>query len=648
MGVADYLLCESRKQVERALVLRRRGVASFTDIVAVFPDAAWALRERGLRYYRMEDCYREAELVAMAEPALERLVSWSERVDDWLQTQVPAWGAVGFRPARLSGYFLKMFFDNLVMRTYVAARFIERVAPASVAFYGPPASRRLRWHLGFYESLYSLILPVVAARYGVASLALEPPRRDEFVSFDGFPGDFGVRLALRHVWRNLPQGVRRGLRRLREREPDIVPELTRGLVPDSARLCLGRGYDLESVRRETLRRRIAFVDWAAVVADVASGGNVRDGERAQLDSAWAQLQRQPFFWDLTTPEGVDLRAVAVPRLDAWWAQGVLPMWRAFACARERLGRQRVSAILTPAVTSPDALATQAAARSLGVPVASYQHGGFQGYCEYPGLDVADLLLADVYLTYGEGVAAYFERRRKRASRALARSVAVGSARLEALQPLTDGRRAQVRRRIAGSPEVPIVLYVPTVFAGYSRQLNQDGYADVPYFELQLRIFEAFGAHPEVCLAYKGFVSAVRSPVRMALARLCSSARYVMEPRLTELIWAADAVVIDYPSTGLLEAAATRAPIVLFADRECLRIVPEARDALARRTRLTETPDDFLRAVEDLLVTRAWGPLAEVDRTFEAMYSTHRRDGCAAGRALATLQSLAAVPAARAE
>lgn len=627
--MTTYAWCESEKQVKQLLERSRSEDLATARFVAVLPEAAWALRERGVIYDRLEDFYCERSLCQLAEPLLAREIEWADSVDTWLQHRLPMWGESGFCPARLTLYYLKIFFDELALRTNVLKSFIDQSKARRIIYYAAPRNSKLEWHVGFNESVYRLLLPHFADA-DVELVGLPALSGDHYISWGGYAPANSVRNRFRRLWERMPRAWRDRLRPLVRRS---LGEMSYNA--DEAKICIGHGYDLEAIRREALGSSVPFIDWFELMRRVT-----RARHREQVPTVprgiWEELKERKSFWELAKPEGVDLRSLAEPRLAAWWNDGVLPMWSAFDAALKVLPRERLSAILTPTLSSPEARGVQAAARAVGIPVALFQHGGFVANCEHVGWDVDDLALADFSFVYGDGVARYFEERRQRSSKPLATPVAVGSPRLDAIRVAGPRRRAQIRRRLTNGKEGPVVLYVPTAFMAHCRQLVCDVYPDVPYFELQTRIFEAFAKHPDVRFVYKAFVSVVRHPMHAALTRLCPEARWVTSSPLTDLIWAADAIIVDFPSTALLEAILTSAPIILYADRESVRLRDEARTYLDRRVVLTETPGRFLEAICELLTNGPTSALRSLDRDFEYAYATHKGDGKSAAAALAAL------------
>ena len=621
----QFVFCETAAHVQVAL---RRHLS---NPIAVMPEAAWYLRKHQLKFSTLEIFYSEDELCDLAEPTLEKQIMWRDSVDDWLQDRVSSWREFDFCPTKLTMYFLKMFFDEFRIRTHVFTKFVEACRPEEIVCFESRTPMLQGWNLYPAESVYSELLPVLARRFGIGATSIKISGNS--IRPEGWVPRNGWRALAAPVWSRLPVTLQTFLLR---RSNTAIPETNEPSV------CLGRGYDLEAVRSEAAEQQIPFVSWSTLV-DLART-HIRKGASLELSDVWKDLASQSFFWDACRVDDLDFTSIAVPKLKRWWDFGVQPIWQGFRAGRNVLNEHRVSVILTPPVWTPLELGMLGAARSMHVPVALYQHGGFLGYCEHIGWDILDFSLADYTFVYGDGVRRYVLEREQRTSAKLAKPIAVGSPRLDIVRRgIDERRRASIRRKLQRGTSKPLVLYVPTNFPGYTRQLCCDSYPDVPYYEMQEQIFRLFAAHPEVQFVYKAFVSAVPNPIKRALKSICPSASWIVSPALTELIWTVDTIIIDHPSTAVLESVLSPAPLIVYADRNCLRLKEEAKGLLSRRAQVAETRDQFLQVIDRLLRAGDFRRIAQVDRSFELTYATHEGDGLSAARALAAIEQITHVP-----
>jgi hypothetical protein len=105
----------------------------------------------------------------------------------------------------------------------------------------------------------------------------------------------------------------------------------------------------------------------------------------------------------------------------------------------------------------------------------------------------------------------------------------------------------------------------------------------------------------------------------------------------QLFNAADVVVMDIPSTALLEALVEPRRLIVHCDSRFVALRDEARALLTRRVALSETPDEFVRQLETRLGPDGqWDDIDTGDRSFLTAYGTHDDDGRAAAHAAAAL------------
>jgi hypothetical protein len=627
-----YAWCESAPQVR---YLRRRRRSEVGVFVAVWPDAAWELKKQRVDYVTPDAFYDESAITAGAETILEAQQRWASEVDEWLATRVAPFREVAFEPTRWSLYHLKALFDQIHLRSHIIREFLRSASPSRVVAFEARAPRFSGRHLGLEESLDAQLWPLQARASGTRLSQLPSCPGDDFVRYEGFLPDSPARSIARRVAATLPPTWQVRLRRLVARGSDGAVRPSADVA--NAQLIIGSGYDLDGLRDEAARRRVPFCGWDDVLRDVAQA---RTRVPAVDPAAWDQLTAEPFFWNVFRGCEREVREVAAPRLRAWWQSRLRDCWPVYVAGIDLLRRHapKAAASLPPVAVEQQALV--AAARHAGVPVAMYQHGGFVGVCEHIGWDILDLSAGDVCFTYGDGVTSYFDSRHRRSHRRLAVPMSIGSARLDSVAAagIAVDERDSIRRRLSVGPDTPIVLYVPTAMMGYSRQLCRDSCIDMQYFDLQLKVFDLFARHARVAFVYKPFINAIRSPLRDAFASICSNGRWTVSPRLTRLMWAADAIAIDFPSTGLLEAALTSVPIVALADRNALTLTDEGRRALQRRATLAESAPEFLDALSNLAGTIRPGARGTDDHDFDRAFGRHLRDGCSASRGLDALLS----------
>ena len=129
--------------------------------------------------------------------------------------------------------------------------------------------------------------------------------------------------------------------------------------------------------------------------------------------------------------------------------------------------------------------------------------------------------------------------------------------------------------------------------------------------------------------FKSFAITTGDPTAEMIRSTCPTAILASNIRLTELQWAADVLVYETVSTGLLEGTLTDRPVVVLCDRAMISFAPDALDLIAARAQIAFDDDELIAAVR----AAVQGPLrVSADDRYRRAFGTHYDDGSAARRA----------------
>lgn len=313
-------------------------------------------------------------------------------------------------------------------------------------------------------------------------------------------------------------------------------------------------------------------------------------------------------------DGVDFTPVIEPILDHF-ITNVLPKHAAYAwrAAARLTAANGLKAVAGPCVGDVPNLAIRSAAQAQGIPVFTWQHGGINAYIRFPMLRYSDLAAADDYLCWGEGSVQYVRT-------AFAGWTVSGKPPAEP-RAVSSPALMAVRTRCAMPPATdrPRVLWVSSAFSGESRYFSGSLYPDIGYFALQRRLVnvlaECEGIQPRIRLYPWNHEP---SPLREIIGRKGLGSALDINPSLGESLAQADVVVIDYPSTTLLQSVASFAQIAVLCDRTYLEITDEAARLLERRAFVAYTPDAFEQSIRQAIAAARGGD-RRLDEGFLAAY-----------------------------
>lgn len=596
--MSTLVLCESASDIEAA-----RGLPDATA-VALAPAAWMEADRRGTPCPILEDFYSERALADLRRPVLETQLAWMDRLDGALAGAVPLIAANQLRMSRLWFYCLKRLIDPLNVMAFAAGSALDALNPGRLAVPASPAPAH-DWAAFFRVGPHGRM---DVPHYAIGDVAARAAESRGIPVTRLAPSGGGAEAVSAPVRR----GGARGLFR-RHAPPWLLDASAlvrkfgiggvRHLLPSGdkgARLLVVRGgYDLDLVV-DRVSDEFAIDYWSRVEKQTAlAHGDAAavDGARAACAALWTQIETEPWLREPFVRSRVDTYALAGDGLRYFVTETVPASLGYYLRARAWMRARAYAAVLAPAAMRATSLL--AAARAEGVPVFIYQHGGFVGTCEHLIWDFCDFSHADMLVVYGDGERAYFERRRALYREPRARVRAAGSARLEQ-QLARDSGAAAVRAGIGAPEGSRIVLYAATMTSGYSRMIAAESYPETRCFLNQVRALEIMKQHPGVTFVFKPYSDRDDRAIReMAARRGVANCRVIANVPLLRLMQAADAVLVEFPSTALLEAAATDKPLAVYIDRDSLRLDDEARAALAGRATIAETMEEFEAAMHAL-------------------------------------------------
>ena len=591
-----------------------------SEKVALTPEACHLLDTAGIPYRTPEEFYDVADLWKIEAETIERLYRWCDRVDALLNEQLPEIGLLGLRPARYNIYMWYLLINTLASRQHALERTLATLAPEQIYIPGLVHDRITRDLYFLYESIDVHLLQALSATRVIGCQA---------VSRRGSP-----RVGRQDALRNLVRwAYRLSLRWLRP-----LPAMPKGRQVRSAPgtpvlWVLWPGYDAVPVVSEAKRRgTFRIMEW--VPADM-----LRHGRPARRNTAsiWQRVRSDRGLCEPLRQDGIDWMPILEPRLQYFFDRCV-PETIQLAQATTDFVTSTGPVVILKAneMDYRDLCVTDVALRH-GVPVVMYQHGGAVGYCgRHPLMPLAHWGTGKeegyFFLTYGNGVSAYCEQARAGYPALAAQPIAVGSTALEETAR-NHPSRGNACRRLGVNPNHAVVVYAPTGYYGHVQYPML--YRDTEYFNLQRRVVELFakvGRHQYVVKRFPWGLVGLKDPLPDVVRSLDTPAIRVVEAvPFSEAMWAADLLVVDFPSTTLLQALVSRKPIMVLADSRHMQLSSEARALLERRVTISESADEFLAALETALLAGEFRDLPEPDESFLRSYGTHLGDGRSAVR-----------------
>jgi len=615
-------------------------------IIPLTPQAACECYIQSLPHRAIEEFFDVRAFLALDEPMLAFQAEWADELDAYVWEHVPEFKEYEFRPAGLYFYFLKVMLDTLFRASFGLAHVFLSNVTRAIWFEGREGAT-LQETLFFDEPVYGALIPAFARQYEVQAQVLpcptgsggqvpspllspQPPAFSDGVAFKN-PSLRGILKRFLPEWAVLflksklfpEEHARLATQENEFRRPDI--------------LSFAWGGDLNFVLDLARERLIAVSEGSQAIGAFDSGHGLPCELGSRLQEFWATMKAETFFHRPLRWLGVDVGFAAESRLRHWWEMVVPAMWAALLGAHAYFECHRPRSLAFTSPHLPRDFGILQAARSLEIPTLGFQHGGFEGNCEYSTYDWTDLHHFDYRLVYGEGTASYFQSRIARLDQKRAELVVTGSPRLDSMG--ASGANSQhLRSKLGFAASDLIVLYVPTSYQ-YQWYMAKQSYLDVPYFHLLTRVVQVVKEFEKVRFLYKPFPDPYPDPILRVIDRDLPHGRVIADHEVLTLAGLADAVIIDLPSTALLEVLTTRKPILLFSDNRFVSLRPEARSLLIKRCIVTESEEDFFVQLRGFLGNDCFTEVDTLDRSFLRAYGTHLDDGCSAERAVQFLENL---------
>ena len=606
-------------------VLRSRPDAGQITLVALTHEADFAADESDVEYYTIEDLYDEVELYRVTMPNFDHAFELCELLDVHLERVMGA-PLPGFTFFLLQ-HDLRCILDRFWHRTWTLMQLTQRFSSCQIIGFAPatdglnPADGQLP-----SASLYSLLIPAVAKSLNT-SLELLPRAKTvsllETQSMTSVARELLAK-AKRKLYRMVRYRVAQRLIntllwfRAQLTSTDYPMLVTTAWYPgvrETVRAWTGRhGAHLRIVRppkwssgqngKATMMENVMVAAWPAVADAIRSTGYLNvDG----VDIADLTLARLCWLWNHRAGDAIRE------------ARHIAPIYE----------RQSKAVLFTQHPAGESELPNLIAARATGCPVVAYQHGAYGMAVPDRHANVMEIQPSDVFLVYGSGtardLASGFGSDPRLCHRPLPN---VGSIKLEGIW----------RTRTTRPDPIYDVCYVTTYGHGDARYMERNHHPPIALGRLERSLLRLLAGHPQRSVLVKtvnlyGQYQFITKVVRRLAP---TNIRILTDGQFSDMAWCGRLIVIESPSTVLLEACATNLPILCLVNLDWLNVDSHWLDLLQRRAMVATSVDDFLRQLDDILT--GWPPqeLDSVDDSFLLEYGMHRADGRSAERAVDAL------------
>lgn len=614
------MFLETAGDVDIYLALRKNNKARLFPPIATTPEACWELEKRGKTFSIPEDFIDPEELYARGIRYFDNVGKLCDEIDSNLINKNETLKTYGFLPAKDNFFFVKILFDSLALRTCLLAAILSRLKPAMVIVCTDKESAVFPCHdndLPFtnQDRLFSWLLHRLD--WGTIIKTTGPA-----------PGNFPKRrpaapaVIHRMKTRFKKSGLYSLLYLVRSVENRMKPRalfyfLRNSLLRKKTIRVIGYGHEWSLMLIALCREGygVSFVDSDITRPDRPIPPKNDAMVTCRLDE------------EHCTVEGHNLAPLIKERLAPVIQTSLASMVQAVQLENQVIRKKPPALFICSIKTTFFDHTIARLAKKNHIPVVSWQHGA-EGYFRFPFMFYSELMNSDVHLLWGDGcvdpivsdpINPYHPK-----------LVVTGSASLE-LFP-----QSNVRTRGTG------ILYATTDYFRNAYYIGYDHrFTDTLFWKTQKEILSAlrgsvrpviFKVHPstEDTRHFSEFIASGDGK-QIQLIRA--------ETSFEDLLAEADVVIIDFPSTTLLQAIATRKTVFVLLKH--LMIADDAKSLLKKRAYCSEKLEDFTdlikKYVNDETIDGQHPDTS--NREFLERYGVHKNDGNVTGRVLDALKEV---------
>ncbi|MFC2025030.1 hypothetical protein ACFLTG_01260 [Chloroflexota bacterium] len=566
------ILLEDEEQVKDCLAWFNE-IRYKKQIIALSPFAIYELDKQTLPYKIPEDYYDSQELYQIGLGNYQKVEDFCSLIDNAVHKACPITVESGIKPALFGIINLKIVYDTATIRLFQLLKVIIAEKPDVIVVYDskdyPFGISEKAPYLFFNnrESVYTHLLKLPGWKPSVVVLPDNQPGEEPI------PGQ-KASTALAHTfkdkvakWLLLTPELYDFALAIRKRQWGDLFMMLKARLSISKNmpvLLFGAAYNWGECRIELVSAGIAPIfimpDYQRHWLSEPFSEKVSP---ASLVNVWQELEANGEFRRYFVWQDLDFFPVVKERLQFFVERLTLACLKAYGEVLEIISNRGIKAILTSNLNTCTSHSAAQAAHNTGIPVINWQYGGNGHFKSYPIFIYNEMTDVNALLVWGEGL---IEKYAESARRLGTQLIPVGSASLESLSK--KKLHKEVVKAVHLNPEKKVVLYVTTRFYHNNLYISfPPVFSDNHYWHTQQVILDALVQHQDYSIIIKTHPNHIsrETPLRWyARDKGFQNCLFVRNDySYTDLLPLADVVVIDSPTTVLLQALTTSKPIFVF-------------------------------------------------------------------------------------
>lgn len=581
-------LVENEEEVE---LLQKRMNRAKILWIALEPFCIPKLEEDGLQYRIIEDLFDKKELFERVSLVSEKKIeALSKLTNRWIKKNYPHVAKANLSILEYSYYYLTILFDGIFSRIFILNKILSSIKPKKVFICKRkcPESKSLEFPWDPDESIWAYCAEILQD-------------------------------SMRCEWNIVEYGEETALM---AKEKDLK-KIIRTSMPYLYNI-------LERVKGEGLREGLRFRNGKKIVA-LDSGYQWKFTESLFKEKGYRIffLHKDINSYQQTECDHDHIGEIGMENLLNYQGTNVLPLVRDklnkiiglsmkyfvkdYEKAIKIFKRIKPKAVLFSVITTPDRWVVLKAARSLNIPIFCWGHGA-SGQAEYTKQKTNELLICDFYFTQGEGSQETYSGYKD-----------------FHFVPIPAGfstldRLSEMMRDVHLKPNYDFIYVTTNYYQNKFHLSFFPGLFDNELFMIQRRIIDFLQK-----LNMTSLLKIVpTSHFKPFLYRQFRSRNIVVEDKgsFSDLLPHAKAIIIDTPTTVLLESLTTEKPV--FVLTKFIKLTPQADEFLRRRAVCCSNEEDLVEAIRDYINMGKYD--ADVDNEdYLKAFGTYKNDGKSAER-----------------
>jgi hypothetical protein len=618
-NLLNIILIENEAQVVDCLKWRD-NLEGTSKFVALSPFAINELDKKNVEYTIIDDYYDSTELYELGSNNHKRIEELCKIIDRSIKINY-GHNLMRITPAFFSLANLKMLHDTLLVRVFQICYLIKRLNPDRIYVYADDPTfleivpqnilfRNEELIYGYILSLLEWEIDVIVVPNPAKKVNLKSDYHSLQTSYKRINKRFSAIIAKNpKIYDFALASKRNSLSHI----PKLISLYLKGDKKSLPVLLLGSsGYNWDDCIKELKEAGISPL--LRIENDVSfwiNAAKFNNLDTALLLKVCDELEANNEFRKYFIFEHIDFYPVIKSRINYLIVNWSIACIQAYHDACSLMADNNVTALITSTISSCTSQSIALAAREYRIPVVTWQHGSF-GYFDWPLAKYTDAIPSDYFFVFGKGIV---EKYAHSFGEFNTKMFSAGSTSLSSQTYRKNSKK--VRKVLDIESNKKIVVYAMANFNQNRLYISWfPPFSDNKLWDTQKSIVDIFCKNSDYIYLIKLHPSYEYrdSPVVQEIKDKGLNNFYFIKNEISfaDLLSIANMVVIDVPSTVLLQSLTTKLPI--FCSLDHIHIDAKHSNLLKKRVYCYDSSYEFNLALKNYLSTEHFKSSVDLEDT----------------------------------